>query len=1782
MAKELSEEELLKLKATESVTTVYADHNVEDGTVVTQQAQVDVAAMAKEMVEQPKEALSKSVTHLVEEPYNQEENDIKQGKNKVDDALSIMNMATAVFDGSQINSTYDNVDFKSKEAVDWLSKTGYASDAEFERIERSGLVNFNESGIASVEMKLEDGSRVSVTMDHLDQMAENGFATFSGHSQTMAEAVTEQFIIEKTMTVGDTVIDTVRQTNNIDAAISELQSKIDSRTEAIGNYEQQIQKFDRELTEIYHPEQLPNQYTQNAMPNPTANIQPTAGVNPVQPSGSVNPVPVNTTPINTSPAGSSQMGQASVDNLMHNAAPSGAANNFVQSSNPANNFVQNASPSNMASSFVQNASPANNFAQNFGQNAAPASGGNIGHNTPPAGPAPIGSFGQNAAEKTLESKIADAQEMISDARKDIARFQQDLDVMTKAKAEGKRAELNYNIKDSDGKLLGRLDSNNFASGQAAFNHEGKTFAFTMRDFDPQKTGGLISKEVGIVVSKNSVDHNEVLKQYDLSKAKVLDKRGFETNESAEHLLSYGANWNTYKERRVEALGKQEVYNASKEMHFSSAKTENAKGRALRQINNSGYEYLSSQKELRSILSGKATGQARLAEIQRAKSDLTRKLSLATQLGDHALITRYSELLGDIKTYEKFGGKLTSFSADNKGMQKLQKGSQTLLRLSGATQNDVIGGYVRTSQTVSAVRSVVKNGANLVTKSFRDTGASAIRGADKLAGFAQKHADNSLTRAIKDKTSEGARRAAYSESLHKARMNGNKAEIRQLKKNETLRRNSRKAAIADNKAEKIAQKLTNPNLSSDKIEKLKNKKERLEHRADHKRAKNERIHARDKRKEDKKTLKDQKSKAKRDRRKERFDHSKFGKGWNKMTSKINAAKKRLAESKLGKAAAKIKAAAQKVAKAIAEVFDVLKKFKMAVIGLAIALVIRLIAITMIGTVLGNIYSHMFGNIVDGIEVAGNPGEHINLNQYIVDKTAFSMGSTFFKVASSDAKWHFLVDELFAKYPSCLDHGYNGETSYNGKNYYWAKSIDNVSVGHIWAREEADNTSHWNADENEALIYADTYKAPADRQELGSVNINIAPIMAMANFRITGSIHPQNFRTTEAYAYYMFIMSHDKSRFADDDGDGEVEDPYDMLDGAEHSFDYSTYWTTEHVREGYSWLNDNSSDYALHRCTTYSDCSNVYFHGYNQKNFGTIGGVRMFAAKTVNELWTDIKSFADKIDGNDNVGTYETCFLPIGTELCMGSKSSGMYFSGNWKEEGVNDGAMYSRKHINGNDGTVTDSYSAFVADGTIACDNMKVFQWSSVENYSIGNQNCTFQGREPIQRTRNVNDSGSECDVQELKPQGATGGTWYATTCGMLEHTHGSGCVKNTDYHIHEVKNDVKSVPQPDGEIVIFGKKFSVPRPPKLVPIHTCNDKCCGLCEHTHSPFVDDSNMGCWTGIAVCQGHCGGHLDARLNIVVVNDWEGLMALDNFKMTYFLTEADFTTLLHYDQYLPSLDMWQALWKGKAMQWFTPFPTTVLTDNPIGNMIAGSITGDSIFHNSNNKILNSDAWKAYSTETNSTGISYIDRSDELFSEEEIAGGSSYHGTIDGVMDELEGALDKPASATQSGGREKPEDTVLETTTVIGRDGETKYEFNRTVGDYRGTDEEGNPSDNLYPAFTGWYEEQHTETELVMGPDGLHQVTKTVGGYEPSVTMMEVMFGTGKDPDTGVYDQWSDIRLIYGGYEDECPKYTDGAYGIAFPVSNDVNNPGTWTYRKAAVVFNAFTGQEDKYRVN
>jgi len=130
-------------------------------------------------------------------------------------------------------------------------------------------------------------------------------------------------------------------------------------------------------------------------------------------------------------------------------------------------------------------------------------------------------------------------------------------------------------------------------------------------------------------------------------------------------------------------------------------------------------------------------------------------------------------------------------------------------------------------------------------------------------------------------------------------------------------------------------------------------------------------------------------------------------------------------------------------------------------------------------------------------------------------------------------------------------------------------------------------------------------------------------------------------------------------------------------------------------------------------------------------------------------------------------------------------------------------------------------------------------------------------------------------------------------------------------------------------------------------------------------------------------------------------------------------------------------------------------------------------------------------------------------------------------------------------------------------------------------GLDEEGNPSDNLFPAFTGWWEEPHTETTLVQGPDGLHQVTKTIGGYEPNVTMMEVMFGTGKD-ENGLYDQWSDIRVIYGGYEDECPKYSDGEYGIAFPVSNDVSNPGTWTYRKASVIFNAFTGQEDKYRVD
>lgn len=112
----------------------------------------------------------------------------------------------------------------------------------------------------------------------------------------------------------------------------------------------------------------------------------------------------------------------------------------------------------------------------------------------------------------------------------------------------------------------------------------------------------------------------------------------------------------------------------------------------------------------------------------------------------------------------------------------------------------------------------------------------------------------------------------------------------------------------------------------------------------------------------------------------------------------------------------------------------------------------------------------------------------------------------------------------------------------------------------------------------------------------------------------------------------------------------------------------------------------------------------------------------------------------------------------------------------------------------------------------------------------------------------------------------------------------------------------------------------------------------GLHNHYSSTWHSIDDPGCWMTVAVCGGHCGGHVRPIVNIVETYTWEGLMVSDNFKITHFVGDTDFFDLFdtmnesvgdnHFG--FPTVSIWKAYWQGKFLQWFSPFPSS-----PVGLM-------------------------------------------------------------------------------------------------------------------------------------------------------------------------------------------------------------------------------------------------------
>ncbi len=1201
---------------------------------------------------------------------------------------------------------------------------------------------------------------------------------------------------------------------------------------------------------------------------------------------------------------------------------------------------------------------------------------------------------------------------------------------------------------------------------------------------------------------------DIEKRYDPSKTKVLDKNGNVTSYSARDLI--GMDLGQLQKQSASNAARGSTVVAAGQSGLSGVITRksdklNAKADAVRKMADAGYDYLLQNPELKNCGLKKTHDPVlRLRDLNRAQIKLQRDLAMARHSGDLARVKALEGTLKDIESFKKHGGNVRSYQT-SQGLSASQKrGVRFVADQTGITSSDVMSPVMRTASTVGMVKSTIRSAASAGRDIQRSVRQANSRYAQKQLKKYEAKRNKKPNHFIQQKYETWEKKAQKAQekeaAIHRldqrdrAKRRGGIA-LKNYKEEQALLKIDQK--LGEKRVSEIIQKRQNKLIDqksmlekkieagrdrSGKLAKRKAKIDRREQTADklrkaveHKEGKH------DAKLQSKKDKIEKKRMRRADREKNRLSY-KMREKWN--NSKVGAA--------LNKAGDKVSGFFAAAGEALKEILD-LKKYLVAAYFIIIFFVMA--STSVIG--LGMEYaSNFFGDLLmfdpigeaktlaSGVladvkeatgdmklELQGNLDKFyaktrdVNYNQYVIDRTAYSMGSAFAKVCASDAKWHFLIDKLFTKAPS-------GSACF-AVDMDWYMALDKADVGHIWAREEADNTTkHKKTGE---LVWKDTYISnPAARTELDGVNVNLAPILSMANYRCIDGITFRNFRNVQAYCYYMFIATHDKARYDDRNGDGDVKDedesPYEL------DLEHPIYCGIGKLHIGqHKW---NTTTMTLTKAKPQeNNCTNVYYHGFSREAFGLIGGVKLKAATFVDALTIILK------------GKKTSDFMtPIGTEL---SSTPGLdIFSGNWREL---DPLVYSVQHMKVLDRTKEgaeveyyENESAFIdKNGDLACHNFTTAQWSNDEKMYVEDQRNEFGGiLSPY-----------------VKKQGGKGNVWGATTCGYDTHDHSGGRIEgvcNTGAcpykdHIHD-----ETCPKDEKGNYICD-----------AATHIHDQNCCDL-GHEHLPWNSYGDPGCWTTIVICQGHCGGHIKATMNVVVMNTWESLMACDNFKMCYFLREKCFTTFLDWDHYLFDLDVWMFFWNQKIHSWFNPLAQgLILLTSPFDflDWAKGKIT---------------------------TGIANI---------------GCY-----GSKEYKEATTDEDTPVDDEEGNDAQQAKLAKLLENKGKDpnlpkaGDPDYEKYTSEQD-------------LYD-FAGWWSEGYEIVKVYTDPKSHYsfKVTKKVPeGYDSAVELMESLYGTNEN-------NWETVRLMW--HAEPVKTYDkDGNlirslelndWGVNFPSGNDAKDPG------------------------
>lgn len=544
--------------------------------------------------------------------------------------------------------------------------------------------------------------------------------------------------------------------------------------------------------------------------------------------------------------------------------------------------------------------------------------------------------------------------------------------------------------------------------------------------------------------------------------------------------------------------------------------------------------------------------------------------------------------------------------------------------------------------------------------------------------------------------------------------------------------------------------------------------------------------------------------------------------------------------------------------------------------------------------------------------------VNYEQLIVNVTEEDIVKDLSIICRVDATNHFLEKKHIphSKYP-----------------WYYAAKLG--VINNVWSWEESDNTSKY-ANEKDiisynsntmpdgatgTLIYANpdipagengnTYVPQANRQQISNIEANLLPILTMGHMRYFDTIDFQTWPTVLGYTYYMFSVTHDIARY---DTEAEyIRHQYgDYSDDPGYDYEIANKCPDDALYTDPKTIEWDPKNHTLTRGTEV--CTNLYIHDFAKEGYTSpIKSVTIeHNSKVKSDLGTKaIRTIASMVNGLFSKVTGDES--QKGDNFDSGYTDTNDIFTLNLRKK--------SLKNIK--DNQISDTSIDFTIEelantysGLVKIDKNKagVFMYDGTEN--------SLPHAQPSSSHSELHGLGKACDQAVYFQYGVYRNDgkekeedlWLKSEGGNCEHVHSVDCFRI----------DPHKCP---------GSKPNKKHHHKL----SCCDTSHAICSHgDHKPWKSQDDPGCWKTVAICPGHCGGHIVPLVNIVQKMTYEGLAQDDNFKTPHWLQAEEVINSAGYKysgiygfldsvigDNIVSVGQFRAYWLIKCNTWYSPIP-------------------------------------------------------------------------------------------------------------------------------------------------------------------------------------------------------------------------------------------------------------------